>query len=297
MLTWAREGWHASTAFTFAGRNNTLNQSPYTLVDARLRKDFGHVDITIAGTNVFNAVSGPFTLYDAGVPYRGLYSSGNGPVSGELADRRALRSTRFDKVYRDAARMTAEMDAVRLHETGGPQSLRIDRTPVPEPGEGEVLVRLRAAALNHRDVFITQGLYPNIRLPVTLGSDGAGEVVAGNGDSSGLRAGEEVVIDPMLGWGDDPRVWDPASSLARHAARRNVCSVRHGPSAERLSQARAALDGRGRRDSARWAHRIPRCLYARRVSSAGRRFSSPALAAAFRRSCCSLPSMPARARS
>ncbi|MGC9992048.1 MAG: zinc-binding dehydrogenase [Candidatus Cybelea sp.] len=105
------------------------------------------------------------------------------------------------------------MKAVRLHETGGPQSLRIDRTPVPEAADGEVLVRLCAAALNHRDLFITQGLYPNIRMPVTLGSDGAGEVVAVNGDSLALRAGEEVVIDPMLGWGDDPRVWDPASSL------------------------------------------------------------------------------------
>ena len=109
--------------------------------------------------------------------------------------------------------MTAEMDAVRLHETGGPQSLRLDRIPMPAAGEGEVLVRLRAAALNHRDVFITQGLYPNIRMPVTLGADGAGEIVAVNGDSLALHAGEEVVIDPMLGWGDDPRVWDSASSL------------------------------------------------------------------------------------
>jgi zinc-binding alcohol dehydrogenase/oxidoreductase len=108
---------------------------------------------------------------------------------------------------------TGDMIAARLHETGGPQSLRIDRIAIPQAGEGEVVVRLRAAALNHRDVFITQGLYPNIRMPVTLGSDGAGEVVAANGDSSGLRAGEKVVIDPMLGWGDDPRVWDSASSL------------------------------------------------------------------------------------
>jgi NADPH:quinone reductase-like Zn-dependent oxidoreductase len=109
--------------------------------------------------------------------------------------------------------MTAEMDAVRLHETGGPQSLRLDRIPMPAAGEGEVLVRLRAAALNHRDVFITQGLYPNIRMPVTLGADGAGEIVAVNGDSLALHAGEEVVIDPMLGWGDDQSVWDSASSL------------------------------------------------------------------------------------
>ncbi|MFY9739179.1 MAG: alcohol dehydrogenase catalytic domain-containing protein, partial [Candidatus Cybelea sp.] len=74
--------------------------------------------------------------------------------------------------------MTAEMEAVRLYETGGPQSLRLERIPTPPAGEGEVLVRLRAAALNHRDVFITQGLYPNIQMPVTPGSDGAGEIEA-----------------------------------------------------------------------------------------------------------------------
>jgi NADPH:quinone reductase-like Zn-dependent oxidoreductase len=71
---------------------------------------------------------------------------------------------------------------------------------------------LRAAALNRRDVFITQGLYPQIRMPVTLGSDGAGEIAAIGAASSDLRIGNEVVIDPMLDWGDDPRVWDPAKT-------------------------------------------------------------------------------------
>lgn len=80
-LTWAREGWHASTALTFAGNNNTLNQPPYTLVDGAVGKNFGHLDFTIAVTNLFNAASGPFTLYDAGVPYRGLYS---GPANSQF---------------------------------------------------------------------------------------------------------------------------------------------------------------------------------------------------------------------
>jgi Carboxypeptidase regulatory-like domain/TonB-dependent Receptor Plug Domain len=74
VLAWALQGWHASTALTFAGKNNTLNQPPYTLVDAAFGKSVGRVDLTIAATNIFNAVSGPFTLYDAGVPYRGLYA-------------------------------------------------------------------------------------------------------------------------------------------------------------------------------------------------------------------------------
>ena len=76
-FTWALKGWHASTALTIAGRNNPLNQQPYTLVDAAFGKNFGHIDLTIAGTNVFNAVSGPFTLYNSGVPYRGLYPGAN----------------------------------------------------------------------------------------------------------------------------------------------------------------------------------------------------------------------------
>lgn len=94
------------------------------------------------------------------------------------------------------------MKALRLREIAGPSALRLEETAVPEPAAGEVLVRLRAAALNHRDVYVTQGLYPNIRLPITLGSDGAGETATG----------EPVVIDPLLDWGEDPRVWNAASA-------------------------------------------------------------------------------------
>lgn len=64
----------------------------------------------------------------------------------------------------------------------------------PIPAEGEVIVDLKAAALNHRDVFVTQGKYSNIRFPIILGSDGAG-----------ICDGKEVVIYPALNWGDDPR--------------------------------------------------------------------------------------------
>jgi zinc-binding alcohol dehydrogenase/oxidoreductase len=108
--------------------------------------------------------------------------------------------------------MTATMKAIRLHAIGGPQNLRVDEIEATSPGESEVLVRVRAAALNRRDVFITQGLYPNIRLPVTLGSDGAGDIAALGSVFAGLEIGDEVVIDPLLAWGDDPRVWDAAHS-------------------------------------------------------------------------------------
>lgn len=93
-----------------------------------------------------------------------------------------------------------------LHELGGPASLRHEDVPEPAPGEGEVVVRLAAAALNRRDLFVTQGLYPGIVLPSTPGSDGAGVVTAtGTGVDSAL-IGSEVVVDPALHWGDDPRI-------------------------------------------------------------------------------------------
>lgn len=108
--------------------------------------------------------------------------------------------------------MSETMKAVRVHEMGGPQSLVLDEIPVPTIGDGEVLVRVRAAALNHRDVFITQGLYPKIHLPVTLGSDGAGEVASVGSRVDSVAVGDHVVIDPLLGWGEDPSVWDPERS-------------------------------------------------------------------------------------
>ncbi len=100
------------------------------------------------------------------------------------------------------------MRALRLGELGGPQKLRVQEIVLPEAGDGEAVVRIGAAALNRRDLFITQGLYPNIRLPITLGSDGAGRIEALGSVVAGLEVGDEVVIDPMIGWGDDPHVWD-----------------------------------------------------------------------------------------
>lgn len=101
------------------------------------------------------------------------------------------------------------MKAIRLHELGGPENLVYEDVPEPEPGPGEVVVRLRNAALNRRDVFVTQGMYPGAKpdaLPVTLGSDGSGEVAARGDGVNGPGEGEEVVIHPSLYWGDDERL-------------------------------------------------------------------------------------------
>ena len=80
-LIWAEKGWHAATQFTFAGRNNSLRQAPYTLTDAAVGKTYGRVDFTVSATNVFNAVAGKFTAVDGGVPYPGLYPRSGGAVA------------------------------------------------------------------------------------------------------------------------------------------------------------------------------------------------------------------------
>jgi len=79
------------------------------------------------------------------------------------------------------------MKAVRIHEDGGPEVLRYEDAPDPSPGPGEVLVQLRAASLNHLDLWIRMGL-PSVLKPRILGADGAGV----------LANGERVVINPGL---------------------------------------------------------------------------------------------------
>ena len=71
---------------------------------------------------------------------------------------------------------------------------------------GWVRVAIQAAALNRRDAWIVAGLYPNIRYPVILGSDGAGQVVATGPSTPDLWEGRLVLINPSLEWGHDERV-------------------------------------------------------------------------------------------
>lgn len=96
------------------------------------------------------------------------------------------------------------MRAVRLNELGGPEKLRVEDIAQPQPGPGEVLIKIKRAAFNRRDVFITQGLYPGVALPVTLGSDGTGDVVAHGAGAGAPPVGTAVVINPEIGWDDDP---------------------------------------------------------------------------------------------
>lgn len=83
--------------------------------------------------------------------------------------------------------------------------LVIQQIPDLVAGPGHAVVRLKAAALNHRDLWTQLGLYPNIKLPITLGSDGAGIVTSVGPETDKAWVGREVIINPSLDWGPDPR--------------------------------------------------------------------------------------------
>jgi len=93
------------------------------------------------------------------------------------------------------------MKALLLETTDGPEAVRVADVPLPEPGPGEVRVAIRAASVNHREMWIARGLYPGMVVPCTMGCDGAGVVEKLGEGVSGVAAGDEVVIYPARDWG------------------------------------------------------------------------------------------------
>ena len=89
------------------------------------------------------------------------------------------------------------MKAVRIHEFGGPEVLRYEDAPDPALRKDHVLVRVRACALNHLDIWVRKGL-PGVKLPHILGSDIAGEVVESGEYIAGIKPGTRVLLAPMV---------------------------------------------------------------------------------------------------
>jgi NADPH:quinone reductase len=90
------------------------------------------------------------------------------------------------------------MRAVRVHEFGGPEVLRIDELPVPEPGPGEVRVRIEASGVNFIDIYFRSGQYKGA-LPLTLGQEAAGVVEAVGPGVSGVEVGNRVAYASVQG--------------------------------------------------------------------------------------------------
>jgi NADPH:quinone reductase-like Zn-dependent oxidoreductase len=87
------------------------------------------------------------------------------------------------------------MKAVRFHEHGGPDVLRFEEAPDPPPAAGDVLVRVRACALNHLDIWNRRGVV-HLPLPHISGADVAGEVVASSNPE--ITPGLRVMLQPGL---------------------------------------------------------------------------------------------------
>jgi NADPH:quinone reductase-like Zn-dependent oxidoreductase len=96
------------------------------------------------------------------------------------------------------------MKAVRIHEFGGPEVMKLEDVPVPSPDSDEVLIKIKAASVNPVDGKIREGKYPPVTqrdLPYTLGRDAAGEIAAVGDKVQGFAVGENlfVFLDPKRG--------------------------------------------------------------------------------------------------
>ncbi|MCA2223598.1 NADP-dependent oxidoreductase [Nonomuraea aurantiaca] len=125
---------------------------------------------------------------------------------------------------------TNTMKAIRLHEHGGPEVLRYDEVPIPEPKPGEVLVRVHAVGINPPDWYVREGMSnvppdmrPKLSLPMIPGTDVSGVVAAVAADVDGLSVGDEVFgllrFPSFEGSAYAEYVAAPASDLACKPAR------------------------------------------------------------------------------
>ena len=94
------------------------------------------------------------------------------------------------------------MKAIAIRAHGGPEVVNLEELPDPQPQPGEVVVRVKAAAMNHLDIWVRIG-WPGLKLafPHVLGSDVSGVVEAVGAGVSGVKVGDEVVVNPSLGCG------------------------------------------------------------------------------------------------
>lgn len=90
------------------------------------------------------------------------------------------------------------MKAIQIHETGGPEVLRLDELPIPEPGTGQVLIRVEAVGVNFLELYFRKGVY-KAALPLTLGSEAAGTVEELGPGVTGFAAGDAVASVSVLG--------------------------------------------------------------------------------------------------
>ncbi|HUB11214.1 MAG TPA: quinone oxidoreductase [Acetobacteraceae bacterium] len=89
--------------------------------------------------------------------------------------------------------------AIRIHSPGGPEAMKWDDVPTPEPGPNEALIKQEAIGLNYIDVYFRTGLYKAPSLPLVIGQEGAGTVTAVGGNVSNVKPGDRVAYAGAIG--------------------------------------------------------------------------------------------------
>lgn len=105
------------------------------------------------------------------------------------------------------------MKALYQETNDGPAAVRVAEIETPNAGPGEVRVAIRAASVNHREMWIARGLYPGMVLPATMGCDGAGVIDQIGDGVAGVTLGDEVVIYPARDWGNNRHAPQPSFGL------------------------------------------------------------------------------------
>ena len=90
------------------------------------------------------------------------------------------------------------MKAIQIHETGGPEVLQLAELPIPEPGPGQVLIRVEAVGVNFIEIYFRKGVY-KATLPIVPGSEAAGTVEKLGPGVTGFEEGDSVASVSVLG--------------------------------------------------------------------------------------------------
>jgi NADPH:quinone reductase len=104
--------------------------------------------------------------------------------------------------------------AIRIHANGGPEVMKWEDVPTPEPGPGEALIKHHAVGLNYIDVYFRSGLYKAPSMPLTIGQEGAGTVTAVGAGVTVVKPGDRVAYAGPIGGYATDRVL-PADRLVK----------------------------------------------------------------------------------
>ncbi len=135
------------------------------------------------------------------------------------------------------------MKAIRVHEYGGPEVLKYEETPVPQPGAGEARIKIEAIGLNYVDIYQRAGLYP-LKPPLTLGMEGAGVVDAVGPDVTDVKKDDRVAYAMELGSYAEYAVvpaWKLAPLPRELDARSAAATMLQGTTAHYLTRSAYAL--------------------------------------------------------